>query len=126
LKVVIDMNLSVAWVGYLRERGHDAEHWSSIGFHDSDDVEIMEHCRKHNAVILTGDLDFGMLHAFEGTSKPSVIQLRARDKLPESQGRLVARALTLGARDLALGAVVTITATRMRVAKLPIGNTDPR
>ena len=126
MKVVIDMNLSVAWVAYLRERGHDAEHWSRIGGHDSEDFEIMTYCRNEDAVILSGDLDFATIHAIEGSSKPSVIQLRARNKLPASEGPLVSRALTIGARNLMLGAIVTISSTRMRVAKLPIATTEPR
>lgn len=126
MKVVIDMNLSIAWVAYLRERGHDAEHWSRLGAHDSEDLEIMDYCRNEDAVILSGDLDFETIHAIEGSSKPSVIQLRARNKLPASEGPLVARALTIGARNLMLGAIVTISSTRMRVAKLPIATTEPR
>ena len=126
MKVVVDMNLSITWVSYLRARGHDVEHWSSIGAHDSKDFEIMEYCRGEDAVVLTGDLDFATLHAIDGSTKPSVIQLRAQDKLPASEGPLVARALTIGARNLQLGAIVTISSARMRVAKLPIATTEPR
>ncbi len=120
------MNLSVGWTAYLRERGHDAKHWSEIGSFDAPDAEIMEHCRKEGAIILSGDLDFATLHAIHGTDKPSVVQLRSKDRLPASIGPLVNRALTVGAGNLDSGAIVTISATRMRVAKLPIGSTEPR
>jgi predicted nuclease of predicted toxin-antitoxin system len=126
LKVVIDMNLSISWAAYLRERGHDAKHWTDIGTPDAEDLEIMEYCRKVDAIILSGDLDFTTIHAIEGSSKPSIIQLRSKNRLPAGEGPLVARALTIGASNLALGAIVTISSTRMRVAKLPIASTDPR
>lgn len=124
--MIVDVNLSATWAQYLRERGHDAEHWTGIGDHTAEDTEIMAYAVQHDAVILTGDMDFASIHAFEQSTKPSIIQLRAKDLLPSAQGHLVARALTIGASNLRLGAVITIKASRMRIAKLPIGNTDPR
>jgi predicted nuclease of predicted toxin-antitoxin system len=126
LKVIIDVNLSVAWALYLREHGHDAEHWSHIGAHDAEDQEIMAYAAQLDAVILTGDMDFAEIHAFENSVRPSIIQIRAKDMLPEVQGHLVVRALTIGATNLKQGAVVTIKASRMRVSKLPIGTTERR
>ena len=126
MKVVVDMNLSVQWAGYLRERGHEAKHWMEIGSFDAADEEIIDYRRNDGAVILTGDLDFSTLHAVHGTNKPSVVQLRSKDRLPASAGPLVNRALTVGAGNLNLGAIVTISATRMCVAKLPICSTEPR
>jgi predicted nuclease of predicted toxin-antitoxin system len=126
LKVIVDVNLSATWADFLRERGHEAEHWSHVGAHDADDREIMAYAAKLDAIILTGDMDFAEIHAFENSVKPSVIQIRAKDMLPAAQGHLVVRALTIGAMNLKLGAVVTIKASRMRVAKLPIGTTEPR
>jgi predicted nuclease of predicted toxin-antitoxin system len=126
LKVIVDVNLSAVWVAYLKERGHNVEHWSNIGLHNASDREIMRHCADVGAIILTGDMDFAEIHAFENSTKPSVIQLRAKDLLPTAQGHLVARALTIGASHLALGAVVTIKSTRMRVSKLPFSTTETR
>lgn len=126
MKVIVDVNLSAAWVSFLQDRGHEAEHWSRIGAHDAGDKEIMTYCANAGAVILTGDMDFSEMHAFEGTSHPSVIQLRAKDMLPSARGAEVARALAIAASHLALGAIVTIKSSRMRVVKLPIGTTEPR
>jgi predicted nuclease of predicted toxin-antitoxin system len=126
LKVIIDVNLSAVWAEYLQGRGHEAMHWSEIGEHNASDRMIMAYAAEHGAVILTGDMDFAEIHAFENSAKPSVIQIRAKDLLPPAQGPLVARALTIAASNLALGAVVTIKGTRMRIAKLPIATTEPR
>ena len=86
----------------------------------------MAQARDADAIILTGDMDFAEIHAFESSVKPSVIQLRAKDMLPAALGALVVRALTIGGSNLALGAVITIKGERMRIAKLPIGTTEPR
>jgi predicted nuclease of predicted toxin-antitoxin system len=117
LKVIIDVNLSAVWTKYLQGRGHEAQHWSALGEHNASDRVIMAYAAEHGAVILTGDMDFAEIHAFENSIKPSVIQIRAKDLLPP---------LTIGASDLMLGAVVTIKGTRMRIAKLPIATTEPR
>jgi predicted nuclease of predicted toxin-antitoxin system len=126
LKVIVDVNLSAVWVQYLQGRGHEARHWSEIGEHNAKDSVIMAYALENDAIILTGDMDFAEIHAFENSVKPSVIQIRAKDLLPITQGSLVARALTIGASDLEIGAVVTIKGTRMRIAKLPIATTEPR
>ena len=126
MKVIIDVNLSSVWAKYLQDRGHEANHWSALGEHNAKDHVIMAYAAEKNAVILTGDMDFAEIHAFENSIKPSVIQIRAKDLLPTAQGPWVARALTIGASDLELGAVVTIKGTRMRIAKLPIATTEPR
>jgi predicted nuclease of predicted toxin-antitoxin system len=125
VKIIVDMNMSVEWIEYLRDRGHDAEHWSRLGPSDAKDEDIMEYCLQNHAVILSGDLDFAKLHAFAGSVLPSVIQLRSPDMLPESIGQYVARALSVAAQNLEDGAVATVTPPRVRITKLPIGRWDP-
>ena len=68
---------------------------------------------------------FAAHYALQGSSKPSGIQLRAKDMLPENLGPLVIRALSIANTQLTKGAIVTIKASRMRITKLPIGNTEP-
>ena len=124
MKIVVDMNLSIKWAEYLNGRGFSCQHWSTIGLADASDDVIIAYCIAENAVVLTADLDFADLHAMRGTSKPSVIQLRASDKLPSVLGHSVARTLSVTRMQLESGAIVTITPKKIRVAKLPIGNTE--
>jgi predicted nuclease of predicted toxin-antitoxin system len=119
------MNLAVDWVDFLEARGFSVQHWSRIGSGDADDDVIIEHCVSENAIVLTADLDFAELHALRGSGKPSVVQLRGSDQLPSALGHSVARALSVARRELERGAIVTVTLTKTRVAKLPIGNTEP-
>ncbi len=124
MKLVVDMNLALDWVPFLKERGFDCEHWSTLGEHDARDEVIANHCREIGATVLSADLDFAKLHAIRGSDKPSVIQLRAADQLPSALGHSVARALTFARRELEQGAIITITPLKVRVARLPIGNLD--
>jgi predicted nuclease of predicted toxin-antitoxin system len=50
MRVLIDMNLTPRWVGYLIEARHEAVHWSGIGPVTAKDHEICAFCRLHDYV----------------------------------------------------------------------------
>jgi len=41
MKILVDMNLSPGWAGFLNGNGIEAVHWSFIGSPDAPDSEIM-------------------------------------------------------------------------------------
>lgn len=63
MKLVVDMNLSPAWVALLESAGHSAVHWSSVGPPNAPDMEIMGWAADHGAIVLTHDLDFSTILA---------------------------------------------------------------
>lgn len=76
--------------------------------------------KENGYVLFTHDLDIGTVLALTHASGPSVIQIRAKDPLPESVGDTVFQAIKAHAELLAQGALVTIDAARSRVRLLPI------
>lgn len=42
MKILLDMNLSPIWVGYLAAHNFEAVHWSEIGDPKADDSVIMD------------------------------------------------------------------------------------
>lgn len=42
MKILIDMNLSPAWVDVLNQAGHEAIHWSNVGDPRAPDAQILE------------------------------------------------------------------------------------
>jgi predicted nuclease of predicted toxin-antitoxin system len=86
MKLLLDMNLSPTWLGFLEENGFEAIHWSTVGSATATDASIMAWARQHDYVVLTHDLDFSALLASTGTSGPSVILLRGQDVLPSAMG----------------------------------------
>jgi predicted nuclease of predicted toxin-antitoxin system len=120
MKLLVDMNLSPAWVECLRQFGWEAAHWSAIGDPRAGDREIMEFARTGNWVVFTHDLDFGTILAHTKAGKPSVFQVRARDVAPGHLGRLVALALRQVSPQLEAGALVTLDEARRRVRLLPL------
>ena len=63
MKILIDMNLSPAWVSVLEDAGHTASHWSAIGSMNAPDREILSWAKMNGYVLFTHDLDFGAILA---------------------------------------------------------------
>jgi predicted nuclease of predicted toxin-antitoxin system len=121
VKLLLDMNLTPRWVGFLQSRGVEAVHWSSIGDPRAKDATIMAWARDHGYVLFTHDLDFSTLLAMTHAAGPSVLQVRTQDVLPEAIGDHVLQVLSTHGDPLEQGAVVTIDETTARVRILPIG-----
>ena len=120
MRVLIDMNLSPAWVSFLRAGGFDAEHWSEVGARTATDRDIMQWAADHDAVVLTADLDFSAILSGSGESGPSVVQIRADLLTPTAIGGAVTGALRALRKEIEAGAIVTLDAHRARVRILPL------
>jgi predicted nuclease of predicted toxin-antitoxin system len=120
VKLVIDMNLSPDWVPVLQRHGWHAVHWSTVGDIRATDRAIMDWAVANGYVVFTHDLDFGIALALTHASGPSVVQIRARDPLPDVMERVVIAALQQHDADLAAGALVVVDEIRRRVRVLPI------
>lgn len=121
MKLLVDMNLSPAWIAPLTDAGFEAVHWSSVGRGNAPDRELFDWAREHNHVVLTHDLDFGAMLAITRAESPSVFQIRTQDVAPAS---LAPRAIVLLRRfevDLLAGALIVVDELRERVRLLPLG-----
>jgi predicted nuclease of predicted toxin-antitoxin system len=112
VKIVLDMNLSPEWTGFLISNGLDAVHWSSVGRADAKDSEIM--------AVFTHDLDFGIALALSRDGGPSVIQIRSQNITPSHLGGIVVDVLRSHADKIVQGALVTIDEAKARVRILPL------
>ena len=119
MKLLLDMNLSQRWVGWLDQQGQEAVHWIDIGNRGASDTEIMAYAKANDLIVLTHDLDFGAILAATSGEKPSVIQIRAEDTSPEAIGRQVLAAVRQLTSELETGALVTVEPARSRVRLLP-------
>lgn len=120
MKLLVDMNLSPAWVGWLGAAGIDAVHWSTVGAATANDGEILAWVRANGCVLLTHDLDFSAILAATAESAPSVIQLRMQDLLSEQAVAAVAAAVVEHRARLDGGALVSIDDSGARVRILPL------
>ena len=120
MKLVIDMNLSPAWVAPLKAAGFDAIHWRDVGDATDADRVIFDWARANGYVVFTNDLDFGAILAATNAAGPSVIQVRVQDLLPASLAPRLIAALRQFAGELNSGALISIDERRSKARILPI------
>lgn len=120
MKVLLDMNLSPAWVPFLEAAGVPAVHWSSVGDPRAEDRELMAWARTTGCLVFTNDLDFSALLAITRGTGPSVLQIRTQDLMPAAVGSIVVRLLAEHRGVLLDGAIITVDDRGSRVRILPL------
>lgn len=120
MRIVIDMNLTPAWVSVLERHGFEAVHWSTIGAGNAPDREVLGWALENDHVVFTNDLGFGAILAATGTTAPSVFQVRAHDLSLDHLEDLVVGALRAHETLLSEGALITLDETRLRFRILPL------
>jgi predicted nuclease of predicted toxin-antitoxin system len=119
MKLLIDMNLPPDWVEILKQGGWEVIHWSRVGDLRATDYTIMEWARVNGYTVFTHDLDFGTILAVTRAQKPSVIQVRTQDVMPQALGSRMLRILSEYEPVLEKGALVTVDKAKSRVHILP-------
>ena len=120
MNVLIDMNLSPAWIPHLEGAGHAAIHWSQVGAPTATDHTLLAWAKTHGYVVFTHDLDFGAILAATGEDSPSVIQLRLLDISPASCAPLLLAVVDRFADYLEVGAIISVDPERSRARILPL------
>lgn len=120
MKLLLDMNLSPAWVAILQGHGWETAHWQEIGQANALDVDIMRRAKANGYCVLSNDLDFSAILAATRAEGPSVIQIRAQDLAPATLGPTLVRVLRQLSEQLATGAILTLDARGSRVRALPL------
>ena len=120
MKILIDMNLSPAWVKVLEKAGHTASHWSTIGSLNAPDREVLLWAEANGYLLFTHDLDFGVILAPTEAEGPSVIQIRAQDISPDHAKNLVLNIINQFAETLLQGALISLDEEKSRVRLLPL------
>ena len=120
MKILIDMNLSPAWAEILSAEGWTAKHWSTVGEHIATDRTILDWARKNGFIILTHDLDFGILLALTRGKGPSVVQIRAQNVMPGFMADSLVPILKRYTAELEKGILMTIDPGKVRIRILPI------
>lgn len=122
MKFLLDANLSPTLIEPLHQAGHDATHVADLGLLRASDDAIFDLAAAEGYVVITADNDFPMMLALQDASRPSVVLLRHVGELPRrAQDALLAANLPAVLGDLAGGAIVSLSPTRLAVRALPIG-----
>ena len=120
MKILIDVNLTPAWVEFFAAHQIESTHWSMLGDSRALDPEIMAFAMENALIVFTHDLDFGSILAVTHARGPSVIQARVEDPVPAVIGRAVVAAIRENAPYLERGALITLDPDKLRIRILPI------
>ncbi len=120
MKILIDMNLSPAWVPALGQAGFESVHWSEVGAADASDETICDYARRHGYVLFTHDLDFGAILASTHAHAPSVLQIRTQNVDPDYLCGMVITVLNGCREPLERGALISLDEATHRIRILPI------
>ena len=120
MKILIDMNLSPAWVEEFKLNNLEAIHWSSVGEFNAPDLKIMEWARQNDHIIFTHDLDFGTTLALTRAEKPSVIQVRTQNVTISHLSKMVFSTLETYKTLLEKGALLVLDEDKERIRILPL------
>lgn len=110
--------------GLLRAAGHDCAHVYELGLGGQPDEHIMALADLENRILISADTDFGELLANAPVLAPSVILIRRADKRAGPLAAVVLANLEQIADDLAAGALIVISDTRIRARRLPMKPAD--
>ena len=122
MKIILDMNLSPSWAGFLTNAGYEATHWSDIGAFNAPDTDIMAWAKTHDCIVISCDLDFGTILAVTGGDKPSVVQIRSDNLSLLEIGDVLVNALRQCDNELKSGALLTLDVDKRRVRLLPLNS----
>ena len=82
------------------------------------DSQVLDYAAENHLVVLTHDLDFGMLLAACKSRSPSVILVRTQHVLPSVIGARILRAIDAVRDHLETGAVVSVDLIENRIRLL--------
>lgn len=121
MKLLLDQGLPRSTVHHLVGMGIVAEHVGDLGMARASDTHILDLARERQAVVVTLDADFHALLATSRATSPSVVRIRIEGLKGEETAALLGQVLAVAGTELEAGAVVSVTARRIRVRRLPIG-----
>ena len=76
MRLFLDQMIDRSVADVLRQKSHDVECTAEVGMARADDLEILEHCIRHNRVLVTLDEHFGDWTVAKLTEHPGVIRLK--------------------------------------------------
>jgi predicted nuclease of predicted toxin-antitoxin system len=121
MRIVLDEGLALRAADALRRAGIDAVHVLELGLRGAPDHVLMARAVEEGAAIATLDSDFHQILARTGAQTPSVIRIRIEGLNGAQLAVLLQSVLERTEQDLLAGSAVSVSATTLRLRRLPLG-----
>lgn len=123
MKFILDANLSPRLSAELNAAGCETQHVTELGLLRASDIEIIYFAKKHRAVVITADVDFGNLLMLHRLRKPSIITVRQVERLSVAELlELLMSAINTNRSLLHHGGIIVLEPGRVRKRTLPLTN----
>lgn len=119
-RLLLDQGVPRDAATILRGLGWDVIHVGEVGLGAAEDSGIVARADSDNRVCVTLDADFHALLAVSGASRPSVVRVRLENVGGQQMARILVAVWEQHQAQLDSGAVITVTARKVRVRPLPI------
>lgn len=127
MKFLLDANLSPQLLSQLNASDCSTQHVSELGLIRASDIEILKFAKRHRAVVITADVDFGELLMKLGLRKPSVITVRRVERLSISElAALLISTITANRKPLSRGMLIVVEPGNIRQRALPLQDQTKR
>ncbi|MBI1730259.1 DUF5615 family PIN-like protein [Candidatus Acetothermia bacterium] len=115
---LIDEDLHRSIVNVLKELGHQTLDVRNVGLKGKSDQEIFGYATRHNAVIITADLDFGDTSTFPLGSHQGIVLIRFQNEISTSviNDELKSSFVMLSDEDVT-GNLVVISPGKIRIRR---------
>ncbi|WP_295672705.1 DUF5615 family PIN-like protein [uncultured Mucilaginibacter sp.] len=120
MRFLLDMGIAQSVALWLNSQGHNAVHLNDENLYHLPDTLIIEKAIAENRIILTSDMDFGHLLAFNQSQMVSVIQFRTSVFTLENIRTKLEHLFETFSNQLEGNFIITIEDSRIRHRKLPI------
>jgi len=120
LRFLLDMGIAASVAKWLTSIGHDAMHLNDENLYQLEDGLILAKAINERRIIITADMDFGQLLAFNRLGTASVIQFRTSDFTPGNVKAKLELLFDKFVNQLDEDFIITVEDNRMRFRKLPI------
>ena len=121
MKLLLDQGLPRSTVRHLAGMGIAAEHVGDLGLARAADTPFSTWPANVRPSWSLLDADFHALLATSRATGPSVVRIRIEGLNGERLASLLVQVLAVAGAEIEAGAVVSVTAHRIRVRLLPIG-----
>ncbi len=122
MNLLLDHGLPRSTVTHLAANGITAIHVGDLGMAAATDIAILDTARQRQDVVVTLDAEFHQLLAISQAKSPSVIRIRIEGLKGVALAAVLNQVLSTAAAELEVGAVVSVTTSKIRVRLLPIGS----
>lgn len=104
----------------LKELGHDSIHAFELGLDRAADIELMQWAIHDDRIIISMDLDFGMLLARSKERKPGVILFRINTPTSNRFTAYLKHLIATYPPEILNHSIVIVEDVRVRIRELPL------